>query len=105
MTASFVSRTFELRSASDVQPVTLHLGPPEPDPASGAWRCRIRLRGLPTAFDRHAFGEDGLQALLLALDMARVLLTTTPLPTGTQLTWCDDADLGLFSLPLTPRNP
>ena len=95
VTASFVRRVFEQRSATDRKPVALELGVPECDPLDGAWRCRLRLRGASVAIDQHAYGEDGLQALLLAIEMARVLLTTTPWPPGTSLTWCEDAELGL----------
>jgi hypothetical protein len=94
----FVARTFELRSGSRIRKVTLRLSVPEPDPTGCGWRCRLRLRGLSTTFDRHTHGEDGLQALLLALEMARVLLATTPLPAGARLTWSDDANLGVPAL-------
>ena len=90
---------FELRSATGIEPIALELSVPEPDPLGGAWRCRLRLRGASLAIDQSAYGEDGLQALLLALEMARVLLTTTPWPADTSLTWCEGSDLGLPTPP------
>lgn len=100
----FVERIFELRTPAGERAVRLRVGAPEPDPApGGSWRCRVEIAGGPWAVDQHAYGEDGLQALVLGLEMARILLRTTPLPAAASLTWLHDSDLGIpVMLPGSP---
>ncbi len=92
----FVERTFEYHTAAGVRAVRLRVVAPERDPEPGGdWRCRLRISGLDGEVDQHAYGEDGLQALILALEMARVVLGTTPLPEGAALAWLGHPDLGI----------
>lgn len=96
MPVAFAERVFELDGPGGGSPVTLRLGAPERDPApGGSWRCRVTIAGLPTVVDRHVYGEDGLQALVLALEMARIYLRTAPLPDGASLTLFGNPDLGI----------
>jgi hypothetical protein len=76
--------------------VIVRLGRPEPDPTpGGAWRCRMEILGLPSGdLSRDVHGEDSLQALILALELAHIDLTH--LPAATSLTWSGDPDLGLL---------
>jgi hypothetical protein len=99
----FAERTFDLRAEGAVERVHLRVAAPEPDPAGGAWRCRIHLTGPGLDVDRYAYGEDGLQALILGLEMARVRLRTMPLPAGATLTWLGEADLGIPAM--LPNSP
>ncbi len=92
----FVERTLELHAADGTREVRLRVFRPERDPApGGSWRCRVRIDGLGPAVDQHAYGEDGLQALILALEMARVRLRFADLPGGAGLRWLGGADLGI----------
>ena len=94
--AALVERTFEYHTAEGLRQVRLTLSVPKPDRARRAgWRCRVRIAGLDRGVDQYAYGVDGVQALVLALEMARVILRTTPLPDGARLTWLDDDDLGI----------
>jgi hypothetical protein len=102
---SFVERVFECRTPAGAQPARLRVDAPELDPAVGGrrWRCRLRLTGAGPDVDQYAYGEDGLQALILGLEMARIVLATAPLPAGAALTWLGDADLGIpVMLPGSP---
>jgi hypothetical protein len=72
--------------------VTLVVGQPvrsdiadESDP----WWCPIQLRGLDDRVHSIA-GEDSLQALVLALEFARTLLTTTAKDDGGTVSWEQD---------------
>ncbi|CAA9295138.1 MAG: hypothetical protein AVDCRST_MAG11-421 [uncultured Gemmatimonadaceae bacterium] len=94
--AALVERTFEYHTAEGLRQVRLTLSVPKPDRARRAgWRCRVRVTGLDRGVDTYAYGEDGMQALVLALEMARVILRTAPRPDGARLTWLDDEDLGI----------
>jgi hypothetical protein len=80
----------EFERTDDGSLVRLVLGRPEPDPAPGGdWRCRVWLVGRGIAVDQYAYGVDSLQALGLALEMARALLRPG------EVTWLRQADLGL----------
>ena len=58
------------------------------------WRCATLIDGAPTEGDVfHAYGEDSLQALLLAVQALAIRLKALG-RTGT-LTWFESSDLGL----------
>ena len=91
-----VERTFERTGPAGAAVVRLALGRPEPDPEPGGdWRCRVVVSGLGRLVDQYAYGIDSLQALALALEMARALLAHAALRPGERLQWLGDADLGL----------
>jgi hypothetical protein len=95
-TELFVERTYESHAAAGTGEVRLRVFRPERDPEpGGSWRCRVRIDGVEPTVDQHAYGEDGLQALVLALEMARVCLRFADLPGGASLRWMGDADLGI----------
>lgn len=100
----FAERTFKLLTPEGNREVRLRISAPEPDPEpGGSWRCRVQITGELWAVDQHAYGEDGVQALVLGLEMARVCLRSTPLPGGTTLTWLGEPALGLpVMLPDSP---
>jgi len=93
-----VDRTFERvgPAGAAAGAVRLALGRPERDPGPGGdWRCRVVIAGLGRPIDRHAYGIDPLQALALALEMARMYLSFTPLADGERLTWLGASELGI----------
>ena len=73
------------------RPVLVELDAPR-ERRGGAWDCAYRIRGLGRTRAGRARGDDGLQALQLALDAVRRELE----PFGTRLTWTGEAgELGL----------
>lgn len=61
--------------------------------AEGGWSCRVAIREGDRAEELSAYGEDSLQALLLAVSMLRAHLTAGQ--RVRRLTWLGDPDLGL----------
>jgi uncharacterized protein DUF6968 len=75
--------------------VRLRVYRPIPDPTPGGdWRCRLVIDGLGRPVDRWVHGVDGVQALGLALEMARSHLQPSP-EHPALVTWLGQADLGL----------
>ena len=75
--------------------VRLLIARPEPDPEPGGdWRCGQGIVGLAIPVDRYAYGVDGLQALGLTLEMARVELEAVGRD-GCPVTWLGGPDLAL----------
>jgi hypothetical protein len=73
------------------QPVILELAVPRQRP-HGQWGCLYRIRGLGRARTSRVVGEDGIQALQLALAAARRELE----PFAGRLTWAGEpGELGL----------
>src|SRR5690242_16434550 len=73
------------------QAVTLDLAVPQ-QRAQGQWVCLYRIRGLGRARTNRAVGDDGLQALQLALAAVRRELE----PFAGRLTWAGEpGELGL----------
>ena len=103
-TSAFVERVFLLHTPDGDGEVRLRVSAPEPDPKSAVgWRCRVSITGPLGDVGQWAYGENGVQALVLGLEMARVRLRTTPLPAGAVLTWLGDPGLGLpVMLPGSP---
>jgi len=85
----FVSRRLSLLPGR--QPVVLELAAPH-ERRGGEWVCVYRIRGLGRARLGRAAGDDGLQALQLALSAARRELE----PFSGRLTWAGEpGELGL----------
>ena len=61
------------------------------------WTCRFEMRGLGKRTVHRAFGVDSLQALALALEIARIYIVTS----GVRIagTWVDELG-GMPALPL-----
>jgi hypothetical protein len=75
--------------------VRLAIGRPEPDPEpDGDWRCRVMIEGLGPRVDQHAYGVDAVQALALALEMARAHLQPSSAQPA-RVRWLGQTDLGL----------
>jgi hypothetical protein len=73
------------------RPVSLELDTPVLK-RPGAWTCAYRIRGLGPVRGGRSTGEDGLEAILHAVDALRRELA----PFGARLTWTGEpGDLGL----------
>ena len=85
----FVSRRFALLPGK--QAVTLEVEAPR-ERRGGGWACAYRIRGLGRQRKGRALGDDGLQALQLALGAVRRELE----PFASRLTWSGEpGELGL----------
>jgi hypothetical protein len=88
-------REFDLAHGGTEQVVLLRIGKPVPDPEPGGdWACPIQLIGLDDDSVQLAYGVDSLQAVLLAIQLAGVLLERGP-HAGEKLSWLGQTDLGL----------
>jgi len=89
--ASFVAeRSFEL--AAPAKELIVRIGRPTRH-GSRDWVCSVHVVGLDEPETSEAYGEDSLQALLMALSMLRARLTSSQVRWG--ISWLGDADLGL----------
>ncbi len=77
-------------------PVTVRFGRPRPDELSehGDWRCPHRIRGLGEEVTGAAFGVDSLQALLLSVYKARLVLEERARAASARLEWLGLPGLG-----------
>lgn len=83
---------FRENDAVPSQKVFARIGMPEAE--EDFWRCATLIKGPPTEGGVfHAYGEDSLQALLLAVPALAIRLKALG-RTGT-LTWFESTDLGL----------
>lgn len=81
-----------LRTAGAGRAVKLRLGMPRPLPKSD-WECPYQIVGLGKSQPKVAYGLDGLQALLMAVEALRVRIEKS----AKRLTWegGEDGDNGL----------
>jgi hypothetical protein len=83
---------FTENGSSVARTIIARIGSPQPD--EGSWRCATLIEGAPTKNEIfHAYGEDSMQALLLAMQALAIRLQVVG-RAGT-LTWLGDDDLGL----------
>ncbi len=59
----------------------------------GSWRCNYRIKGSSYSFESKAWGEDSVQALLLALVALNLHMTTGEFKD--RVTWLGMQELGL----------
>lgn len=94
-------RVFQ-RSDRPNRPVTLTIGVPQAVPGSD-WGCAVQITGLTRSLSRprFVFGIDAIQAHVLALQYAKIVLSASKY----QLTWLDETgDLGLpLYVPSLPK--
>lgn len=62
------------------------------------FHCKFRIIGLNGDYFRNVVGEDGVQALMLALERIGIDLYTSEAAKAGKLTWNGEADLG-FPVP------
>ena len=62
--------------------------------AGGDWACPVRVTGLAAPVELAAWGIDAVQALLLAIELARVTLAYARLGDGERLTFLGRPELG-----------
>lgn len=87
-------REFE---ATGARKVIARIGRPT-HTATGEWSAAVEISGVGKIEAGEAFGEDSMQALLLAASMLRAQLAS--IQQEHQLTWLTDVDLGIH---LEPR--
>lgn len=75
------TRSFQNDAGSTVVATVFEPTMPEED----KWACRFQISGLPTDVDERAYGVDGMQALMMALEGIRVHLERS----GATLIWLD----------------
>lgn len=63
--------------------------------AGGEFQCRYAIGWPEREVRRYACGQDGLQALLLAMRTVHTVLVESDAYKAGQLTWCNQADLDL----------
>ena len=91
----FVTRQFRFRRGRAKRSVLLRLGRPIKDPTtrrSGPWCVPLQIDGLGPGKLVPVWGEDGLQALVLALDYARRSLTRWAEEAGGTIFWLGEFD-------------
>lgn len=90
----FAERELEFRQTDSAPPQKVFARVGMPEPEEDFWKCATLIEGAPTERDVfHAYGEDSLQALLLAIQALSIRLKALS-HTGT-LTWFGSPDLGL----------
>jgi hypothetical protein len=75
------------------RPVKLTIGKPVVDQDLRAWSCPVTFSSASREHATAAVGEDSLQALILALDLAKTLTSFLSKAEG-PFRWFDLADLG-----------
>ena len=91
----FVTRQFRFRRGRAKRSALLRLGRPIKDPTtrrSGPWCVPLQIDGLGPGKLVPVWGEDGLQALVLALDYARRSLTRWAEEAGGTIFWLGEFD-------------
>jgi hypothetical protein len=93
-------RELELEGATKV---TVTIGKPEKFPGSDDYYCPYQVVGLGDSKVRYAGGIDGVQALLLALEMIGADLYTSSEAQHGKLSWNEERALG-FPVPDSIRD-
>jgi hypothetical protein len=74
--------------------ITVCVGAPEPDPRPGGdFRVLVEIKGFAEPYQRHFFGVDPIQALLLGLRIVPDIIPSLAEP-GSRVTWLGEDDLG-----------
>jgi uncharacterized protein DUF6968 len=89
---AFVERRLELTTGGEIVVRLI-----QPEPVGNDWRCDYRITWPDRERHFHAFGIDGLQALILGLQMVHATLLASPEGKAGQLTWLGEPDLGLVA--------
>lgn len=98
-----ITRTIEYHPAngSPAQPITVTIGPVEPDPHPGGdWQAWLKIEGFPEPYALPIYGVDGVQATHCALCLASVIVRSLA-EKGSRLTFLgeDDPTLGFPQFP------
>ncbi len=87
-------RELALHTSHGTASVRVQFGRPVRDGSAGPWGCPIRVTAPGRVLERVAYAPDAVEALLLALQMARVeVLCDLPRATGGRLTWLGQPEL------------
>jgi hypothetical protein len=92
---------FEPSDGSQPQKVTVRFGMPVTDDEGDNWRVSIEIIGPAPGqvFRKDAWGVDSTQALVEALWLAPVFLSTIAADAAGRLTFLGDAELGFYRPP------
>jgi len=89
-----ITRIFEVQG-HEGQQVSMGLTVPSVQP-TGEWACAVQISaGNETPQHSVAYGEDPLQALLLGVQLASILLRDVERRMGWRLLWFGSTDWGL----------
>jgi hypothetical protein len=89
-------RTLEytLPGVEEPRSITVRVGAPEPDPQPGGdFRVLVEIKGFAKPYQKHFFGVDPIQALLLGLRIVPDIIPSLAEP-GSRVTWLGEDDLG-----------
>jgi hypothetical protein len=88
-------RLLELVSKDgSIEPVMVRIGKPQRT-ADENWACTYQIMGETIERTRAIYGEDSMQALLLALSTIRAEMEAEARTTGRSLAWVGERDIGL----------
>lgn len=91
-------RTLQLKEAGaeGLRDIIVQISLPEPDPLPGGdYRVLLQIEGFAQPYSRHFHGVDELQAFLAACWVLPAVLGTLA-PSGAELTWLGEQDLGFI---------
>ena len=89
----FVERRFDLESGLEVIATIF-----APERQEGCYICEYTIVWPDRRLQRHCYGEDGMQAALLAMTLVEVNLKSCPEYESGKLTWLGMRRLGLPSI-------
>lgn len=104
----FAERKFELEGSDLIVRFFVPFKAP-----GGEFQCRYSIAWPEREVRRYACGEDGIQALMLAMRTVHTDLVESDSYKAGQLTWCDQGDLDLpptwgvgplYDVPSPPEN-
>ena len=101
MSSEIAVRQFSLVENGQRSDVTVRVFQPEPDPDGPDYRCEFQIEWPSGIKQRHAFGVDAIQALILSLDLLGAYINTSQAVKEGKLVWLEPG--GGFGLPV-PRN-
>ena len=88
-------RLLELVSKDgSVEVVMVRIGKPQ-HTSDHNWACTYQIMGETIERTQATYGEDSMQALLLALSVIRVEMEVEARATGRSLAWIGEKDIGL----------
>ena len=83
-----------LQDGDEIRDVAVEIFAPTPadEKGSSTWKCEYRITGLSKTIDRQAYGVDGVQALILALEIIGVDLNFSDERKANLLYWFEPND-------------
>ena len=101
MSSEIAVRHYSLVENGHRSEMAVRIFQPEPEPGEPNYRCRFQIEWPSGIKQRHAFGVDAIQALILALNLLGAYINTSQAVKEGRLVWLEPG--GGFGLPV-PRN-